>query len=146
MSPEQVRGHAADPRSDIFAFGVVLYEMLTGKRAFRKDTSAETLGAILNEEGAAAGAVCAGSSSRAAADPEPLPGEKAGAAAFSMRPISGSRFEALSDASGVADRRASQAGARTRWIWIAAAGGRRRGRRGGSSVRAVEAAPRGAGR
>ena len=50
MAPEQVRGQAADPRSDIFAFGVVLYEMLTGKRAFRRDTSAETLSAILNEE------------------------------------------------------------------------------------------------
>ena len=50
MAPEQVRGHAADPRSDIFAFGVVLYEMITGKRAFRKGTSAETLSAILNEE------------------------------------------------------------------------------------------------
>ena len=50
MAPEQVRGHAADPRSDIFAFGVVLYEMLTGQRAFRKATSAETLSAILNED------------------------------------------------------------------------------------------------
>src|ERR1700733_4021740 len=48
MSPEQVRGHVADPRSDIFAVGVVLYEMLTGKRAFQKATSAETMTAILN--------------------------------------------------------------------------------------------------
>ena len=50
MAPEQVRGQAADPRSDIFAFGVVLYEMLTGKRAFQKATSAETMSAILNED------------------------------------------------------------------------------------------------
>ena len=50
MSPEQVRGQVADARSDIFAVGVILYEMLTGKRAFRKATSAETMTAILNED------------------------------------------------------------------------------------------------
>jgi len=50
MSPEQVRGQSADARSDIFAAGAVLYEMLTGKPAFRKATSAETMTAILNED------------------------------------------------------------------------------------------------
>jgi Tol biopolymer transport system component len=50
MAPEQVRGGAADARTDIFAFGVILYEMLTGRRAFQKDTSAETMSAILNED------------------------------------------------------------------------------------------------
>jgi hypothetical protein len=50
MSPEQVRGQAGDPRTDIFAFGAVLYEMLTGKRAFQRPTSAETMTAILNED------------------------------------------------------------------------------------------------
>ncbi|HXX00407.1 MAG TPA: serine/threonine-protein kinase, partial [Candidatus Acidoferrales bacterium] len=50
MSPEQVRGGASDARSDIFSFGAVLYEMLTGKRAFKRDTSAETMTAILREE------------------------------------------------------------------------------------------------
>ena len=50
MSPEQVRGQAADYRTDIFAFGVILYEMLTGKRAFQKPTLADTMIAILNEE------------------------------------------------------------------------------------------------
>ena len=54
MSPEQVRGQPADARSDIFALGCLLYEMLTGKRAFRKPTSVETMHAILNEDPPAA--------------------------------------------------------------------------------------------
>jgi len=50
MAPEQVRGAAIDSRTDIFAFGVVLYEMVSGKRAFRRDTAAETMTAILKED------------------------------------------------------------------------------------------------
>jgi len=50
MSPEQVRGESSDARSDIFSFGAVLYEMLTGKRAFKRETSAETMTAVLREE------------------------------------------------------------------------------------------------
>jgi Tol biopolymer transport system component len=49
MSPEQARGQAADHRSDIFAFGAILYEMLTGERAFRGETPADTLTAILKD-------------------------------------------------------------------------------------------------
>jgi serine/threonine protein kinase/Tol biopolymer transport system component len=50
MSPEQVRGKPADPRSDIFAFGAILYEMLSGKRAFHGDSSVDTMSAILKED------------------------------------------------------------------------------------------------
>ena len=55
MAPEQARGLPADARSDIFAFGVVLYEMLAGRRAFAGDTASDTLAALLTK------------------DPEPLP-------------------------------------------------------------------------
>jgi Tol biopolymer transport system component len=50
MSPEQVKGLAADSRSDIFSFGAVLYEMLTGNRAFKGASAAETISAILKED------------------------------------------------------------------------------------------------
>jgi len=50
MSPEQVRGKPVDGRSDIFAFGSILYEMLSGQRAFRGETSADTMTAILTHE------------------------------------------------------------------------------------------------
>ena len=50
MSPEQVRGQPLDHRSDIFSFGAVLYEMASGNRAFRGDSSVETMNAILKEE------------------------------------------------------------------------------------------------
>jgi Tol biopolymer transport system component len=50
MSPEQVRGAVADSRSDIFSFGAILYEMVSGRRAFRGETSVETMNAVLREE------------------------------------------------------------------------------------------------
>src|SRR5215831_2094253 len=50
MSPEQLRGQNADGRSDIFSFGAVFYEMLSGTRAFHRNSTAETMSAILNED------------------------------------------------------------------------------------------------
>ena len=50
MSPEQIKGKPADARSDIFAFGAILYEMLAGRRAFHADSAGETMAAILKEE------------------------------------------------------------------------------------------------
>ena len=50
MAPEQVRGQVSDARSDIFAFSAILYEMVTGRRAFKAPTSPETMTAILHDE------------------------------------------------------------------------------------------------
>ncbi len=120
MAPEQVRGQAADPRSDIFAFGVVLYEMLTGKRAFRKDTSAETLSAILNEEPPP----LAESGQDAPPALERILSrclEKKPERRFQHAADLGFALEALTDASGTAAAAPSQAGALRRRIWIGAA-------------------------
>jgi Tol biopolymer transport system component/predicted Ser/Thr protein kinase len=57
MSPEQASGKRVDTRADIFAVGVVLYEMLTGRRAFEKETVLATLGAVMYEEPAPLGTV-----------------------------------------------------------------------------------------
>lgn len=50
MAPEQVRGQPTDARTDLFALGTVLYEMLSGDRAFKGDTAADTLFAIVKED------------------------------------------------------------------------------------------------
>src|SRR4029077_4687689 len=50
MSPEQVRGRSADARSDVFAIGAILYEMLAGQRAFHGNSAASTMSAILMRE------------------------------------------------------------------------------------------------
>jgi serine/threonine protein kinase len=50
MSPEQARGKAVDHRADIWAYGVVVYEMVTGERAFQGDSAAELMGAVIHKE------------------------------------------------------------------------------------------------
>src|SRR5713226_718109 len=50
MSPEQVRGRPVDHRADIFSFGAILYEMLSGRRAFHGESAADTMSAILKED------------------------------------------------------------------------------------------------
>lgn len=55
LSPEQLRGDQADHRADIFAFGVILYEMLTGRRPFERESAVDTVAAILREEPLAVG-------------------------------------------------------------------------------------------
>ena len=50
MAPEQARGRAVDKRADIWAFGCVLFEMLTGTRAFMGEDIAETIGAVIHRE------------------------------------------------------------------------------------------------
>jgi Tol biopolymer transport system component len=50
MSPEQIKGGHVDQRTDIFAFGSILYEMLTNRRAFARPSSAETIAAVLNDD------------------------------------------------------------------------------------------------
>jgi serine/threonine protein kinase len=50
MSPEQVRGKPLDARSDLFSFGAIFYEMISGKRAFKGDSAPDTMTAILTNE------------------------------------------------------------------------------------------------
>ncbi len=120
MSPEQVRGLAADHRADIFAFGAILYEMLAGERAFQKPTSAETMTAILNEDPAAISQITT----------NVPPGlqrvvhrclEKSPEQRFQSASDLAFALEALSD-SGSASVPVIHKPSRTRWVWAAVAG------------------------
>jgi eukaryotic-like serine/threonine-protein kinase len=121
MSPEQVRGKTVDHRTDIFAFGAILYEMLAGKRAFQRPTSAETMTAILNEDPA-------GISQVAQNTPPGLQRvvhrclEKNPEQRFQSASDLAFALEALSD-SGSASVTAIDQPPRSRWVWPAAAAG-----------------------
>ena len=121
MSPEQVRGHAADDRADLFAFGAILHEMLTGKRAFHKPTSAETMSAILNEEPPAISQIV----------PDIPPAlqrvvqrclEKNPEQRFHSASDLAFALEALSDTGSAPTAAFAAAKSRTSWIWFAGAG------------------------
>ena len=83
MSPEQVRGEAVDNRSDIFSLGAILYEMISGQRAFRGDSSVEVMTSILKAGAAGPERERYECVARAATDRASLPGEKA-RSAFSV--------------------------------------------------------------
>jgi serine/threonine protein kinase len=120
MSPEQVSGKAADHRTDIFAFGAVLYEMLTGKRAFERSTSAETMVAILKDDPP-------GISQIVQTTPPGLQRavhrclEKNPEQRFQSASDLAFALEALSD-SGSSPVMTTSHGSRSRWLWATVAG------------------------
>ena len=119
-SLEQVRGAPVDHRTDIFALGAILYEMLTGKRAFQRSTSAETMTAILNDDPPSISQIVQ-------ASPPGLQRvihrclEKNPEQRFHSASDLAFALEALSD-SGSAPAAALPRGARSRWLWVAATG------------------------
>ncbi len=120
MAPEQVRGEAVDHRADIFALGAILYEMLAGKRAFEKSTSAETMTSILNDDPPAI-------SQFVKTAPPGLQRvvhrclEKSPERRFQSSSDLAFALEALSD-SGSGPAVAITQRSRSRWLWVMAAG------------------------
>jgi len=120
MSPEQVRGETVDHRSDIFSFGVVLYEMLSGRQAFGRETAAESMTAILKEDPPEIVASASGQSPALQRIVqhclEKKPGERFQSArdiAFALQSLSGSAVSSGGTDAGVVARRRAQ-------LWLAA--------------------------
>ena len=104
MAPEQARGRAVDKRADIWAFGVVLWEMLTGRRLFEGETISDTLAAVLTQP-PDLGAVPPATPSDRAPTPRPLPRTRSAAAAARHR--RGAGRPGRSGSERVAGRRSS---------------------------------------
>jgi len=112
MAPEQLRGQPADARSDIWALGIVLYEMAAGQRPFQGQTGFELTAAILNQQ--------------APAVPAQVPGPVAGIVERCLAKEPGARYQRGSEAKAALEAVASGSEA-SRWpAWRAAAVGRRR--------------------
>jgi serine/threonine protein kinase/Tol biopolymer transport system component len=125
MSPEQAEGRAVDARSDIFAFGAVLYEMLTGRRAFHGESPVSTLAAVLRSDPKPASEIVEG-----------LPTEAERLVTRCLRKDPGRRFQHMADLkvaledlkeesdsgtlSGVAPLPRQGGRARRTWAWVAA--------------------------
>jgi serine/threonine protein kinase/dipeptidyl aminopeptidase/acylaminoacyl peptidase len=121
MSPEQARGEPGDQRSDIFSLGALLYELVSGRRAFQRDTAAETLTAILREEPPD----LSPSSSWAV----PPPG-LARVIQHCLEKSPAERFQSASDAAFALEALSSASGTSTSEAQAARAPSPRRGRRG----------------
>jgi len=118
MSPEQAQGKPVDARSDIFSFGIVLYQMLTGNQPFRRENHLSTLAAILHQEPKPAGEVSA----------FPIPREAEQLLARALRKDPERRFQTGSDLRAALEDLAEQASSgqldaapaarrRLRWGW-----------------------------
>src|SRR5580658_2775145 len=122
MSPEQVRAEPVDARSDIFSFGAVLYEMLTGRRAFQASSSVETMHAVLNAEppefDGELGKLPPALTTIVRRCLEKRPEQRSQSAAdlaFALRSITGASI------TGVQTEMTTARPARKQWIWPAAA-------------------------
>ena len=116
MAPEQLRGLPVDQRADIFAFGAILYELLSGRRAFARDTAPETMTAILNDEPAD---LTPGVPTRACADRQPV-SRKDPAHRFQTARDLAFSLENASDTSSVATTAAASRARPSRLAWLAA--------------------------